>query len=82
MNTKAFDGTKELGVAPIVLDYEDILRQLQGSVSFPKDTGKGKRRSQEGQGVNEDVVWKKKSISSHCPIGKTICYDTTLMWCT
>jgi hypothetical protein len=29
--------------------------------------------------VNEDVVWKKKSISSHCPIGKTICYDTTLM---
>jgi hypothetical protein len=55
MNKKTFDVTQELGEAPIVLDGEEVLRQLQGI---------------EHQDANEEFVWKKKSIFFNLPYWK------------
>jgi hypothetical protein len=52
MNKKTFDGTQELGKAPVVLDGEEILRHLQEI---------------EHQDANEEVVGKKKSIFFNLP---------------
>jgi hypothetical protein len=61
---RLFDGKRELDVALVVPNSNEILRQLQDLVLIHKDTGRGKRKRtvQQGHGANEDVVCKKKSI--------------------
>ncbi|XP_062164999.1 uncharacterized protein LOC133871588 [Alnus glutinosa] len=78
---RTFDGKQELGVAPVIPDGGEILRQLQEFDIVHEDIGRDKRQKivKQGHGANENVVWKKKSIFSHYPIERIIFYDTTLM---
>jgi len=41
---RAFDGKQELGVAPVIPDGGEILRQLQGFDVVHEDKGRDKRQ--------------------------------------
>lgn len=67
-----FDGKQELGVAIVVPNGDEILRQLQELVIVHEDTGRGKQKRtvQQGHEANEDMVCKKKSIFFALPYWK------------
>jgi hypothetical protein len=69
---RTFNGKQELGVAPVIPDGGEILRQLQGFGVVHEDTGRDKRQKtvQQGHGANETAVWKKKSILFTLPYWK------------
>jgi hypothetical protein len=71
-DTKCFDGTKELGEAPVVPDGEEILRELHAPKRVPEVHRKKKKKknSNEEDGADGKVEWKKTSIFFTLPYWK------------
>ena len=69
LNKKSFDGKKELGSAPAVLEGTGIVQILK---DFNNDFGKYRKNKKDGS-------WKKRSIFFGCPTSHKINYVIILM---